>query len=362
VFEVLKRQYLAAFPLVEANPYQRLLYAQLAHFGLRLAWDAQFRFGWLWRSRRSVGVLHFHWPQAYWSRHRRPTRFAQHLSWLKLPLFALRLRMARLLGYRIVWTVHQLLPHEVLNERLDRVGAAVLARSSHVLIAHDDETAATVEEHLGISRSRITVIPHGSYVGVYDEGRSREVVRAELGIPVDAFLFLCFGHIREYKGVEFLLKAFSSIDFPGIALLIAGAPMDDRCAAEVRNAAAADRRIATLLELVPEERVAELFNAADAAVLPRSDGGTSGALVLALSLGLPPIVAAQPAYLTLIDNGIAGWSFDPSDAESLTETMRAVAADPAAVREKRAAAQEQASALDWNSIGRRTVEAITAAN
>ena len=52
-------------------------------------------------------------------------------------------------------------------------------------------------------------------------------------------------------------------------------------------AAAADERIKPLLEFIPDERVSELFAASDAAVCPRQDGGTSGALILALSMGVP---------------------------------------------------------------------------
>ena len=56
----------------------------------------------------------------------------------------------------------------------------------------------------------------------------------------------------------------------------------------------------SLLEFVPEERVAELFHACDAAVLPTGEAGTSGSLILALSMGLPVVAADVPTTRELV--------------------------------------------------------------
>src|SRR5207302_523112 len=80
---------------------------------------------------------------------------------------------------------------------------------------------------------------------------------------------------------------------------------------------------------VPDDRVSGLHEACDVAVLPRSDGGTSGALVLALSLGLPVVAAAVPAYEELTRRGELGWHFAPGDAASLRAAIEEVAGDEA---------------------------------
>src|SRR5438874_8015768 len=67
------RDGVASFPPAESrNPYQRLLYDQLALHGLRLTEAAPLTLGWLRRSRREIGVLHFHWPQSFWHFRRGP--------------------------------------------------------------------------------------------------------------------------------------------------------------------------------------------------------------------------------------------------------------------------------------------------
>jgi beta-1,4-mannosyltransferase len=282
------------------------------------------------------------------------------LSWIKLALFTLRLVLAWTLGYRIIWTIHEVQPHERAGWGIDRLGSLALARFSHLLIAHDRGTLELARAKLGRPAKRIELVRHGSYVGVYPSGRPREVVRAELSIPAEAFVFLSFGHIRAYKGLELLLEAFRETSVPGAALVVAGLIMDDRAAAVVQGAARVDGRIKPMLEFVPDERVAELFEACDAAVLARGDGGTSGALILSLSLGVPVVAARAAAYEETLDGEARGWLFEPGDRASFRATLEAAASDPAAARAKGSAARRYAESLRWPEIGEQTARLLRA--
>lgn len=332
-------------PPIAANPYQRLLYEQLERHGFRLEHVDHLHVGWLWSARRSVGVLHFHWPQVYYQ----DSRLAGLLSWPRLALFAGRLGAARALGYRVAWTVHQVYPHESPSHRLDRLAGRVLAAASDVLIAHDPATAAAATAELR-PRRPVEVLPHPAYTGAYPPGRDRAEVRASLGLPDDAFVFLCFGHVRAYKEVGLLLEAFTRAHPGPAALIVAGLPVDPAAAAAVRSAAADDPRIVPMLEFVPDDRVAELHGAADAAVVARSDGGTSGALTLALTLGVPVVAAASYADRV----GAAGWTFRPGETGSLQAALEAAVADPHP--ELRREAALAAPAHGWDEIGARTAE------
>lgn len=351
-----RAQGLASFPgVLPTNPYQRLLYGELSSLGIEVIATARLEVGWLWRARGEVAILHFHWPQSYWRHGRGPVRLRGPLSYLKLALFAIRLLVARALGYRIVWTIHQVYPHEVTSRRLDRLGARVLARLSHARLAHDESTRRSAVAELGRAAADTAVVPHGSYIGVYPEGRPRSVVRDELGVPDEAVVFLCFGHVRAYKDVEFLLDAFRAAELPDAALVIAGSIGDDGAADYVQRAAADDARIRPLLTFVPDDRVAELFAAADAAVVARNDGGTSASIVLGLSLGVPVIAARRAAYEAALDDERAGWLFEPGDQASLSDALeRAAAVDSPAREAKGRAGLSRAGELRWPAIARRT--------
>ena len=349
------RAALASFPpVLAANPYQRLLYAELAALGIPVAPAEGFRFGSLWRLRSAVRYLHFHWPQSYWRHERGPRLLRVPLSLAKIALFGLRLALARALGFRIAWTVHQVTPHETAGERIDRLGARVLARFSHVLLAHDETTVHEVRLKLGRAAERVAVVPHGPYVGVYPAGRQRAEVRAELGLDPRTTAFLVFGDLRAYKAVDLLLEAFRTAALDDAVLLVTGSDRAGRGAA-VLAAAEADPRIRPLLGFVPDERVAELFAAADVAVVARGDGGTSGSLVLALSMGMPVVAARQPAYEALTGGGAAGWLFEPDDVESLGAAL--VAAERAGMEERAhrgRIGRERAESVRWPEIGART--------
>jgi beta-1,4-mannosyltransferase len=355
------------------NPYLRLLYSELSQLGVDLAEEPPFSLGWLWRARHDVHLLHFHWrPDHYyaWCRFRRdkidrPPLGSQELgSWIRLVSFAARLAAARLLGYRVVWTIHEVYPPETsgrprgaISRQVDRIGSRLLARASQVLLAHDEATARGAKAAFGRAVDTVHVVPHGSYLGIYPRGRSRELLRAELGLSKDCFVFLCFGKLRPDKAVEFLVEAFSSIPDERLALVVAGQIEDDQARDLLEDAAANDPRIKLRLAFVPLEGVRELFEAADVVVFPRSQPWTSGSLILALSLGVPAVAARLSPYDELLGSGRAGWLFDPGDVESLRGALLEARAESARVQEKGAAALEHAQAMPaWSDIAARTAD------
>ena len=331
------------------NPYLDLLYGALGRQGVPFEPASRLTVAWLLGARRRVRWLHIHWPQSLYRFSRGPRLLRGALSWLKLSVFAVRLAFARTLGYRLVWTIHQVLPHDGAS-RLDLAAAHLLARRADLLLAHDDETAARAAEMVGARK--IAVVPHGSYVGVYPAGDGRAAARAELGIGEER-VALVFGELRGYKDVDVLLDAFARVAGPS-ALVVAGYPKDEGVAAALDDAAERDTRIRFRPGFVRNERVADLFAASDVAVVSRGDGGTSGSLVLALSLGVPVVAADRPTYRELLANGEAGWLFSPGSAVSLAESLEAAfGASEEELRVRAERARGQAAALDWDESARR---------
>jgi glycosyltransferase involved in cell wall biosynthesis len=144
--------------------------------------------------------------------------------------------------------------------------------------------------------------------------------------------------------------------------VVAGKVEDHPSRRLLEQEAAADPRIRLWLDLVPHERVRELFEACDVAVFPRSEPWTSGSLILALSLGVPAVAARLSPYRELLGSGSAGWLFEPGDPESLRASLIEAAADRSLVVAKGAAALEQAKRLPtWGEVAARTAESIRAA-
>jgi len=334
-----------------------LLYDHLGRVGVPFVPGARLTLAWLaGPARRRVRWLHVHWPESLYRFQRGPKLLRGPLSWLKLGLFAARLLLARALGYRIAWTIHQVLPHEGAG-RIDLAAARMLARCSDLLVAHDAATAARVAGTLGAAARRVAVVPHGSYVGVYPPGAGRVATRAGLGVDGER-VALCFGELRAHKDVDVLLEAFARVEAAAV-LVVAGHPKDTIVARAIEGAAARDIRIRPKLEFVPNDEVADLFAAADVAVVPRGDGGTSGSLILALSFGLPAVAADQEAYRELTASGTAGWLFTPGEPESLARALEAALTAPGEELRGRAdLAAAQAATLSWDDSARLLAELL----
>ena len=125
-----------------------------------------------------------------------------------------------------------------------------------------------------------------------------------------------------------------------------------RCGAALEEAAGRDARLRIRLGFVGDDEVAELFDVCDAAVLARADGGTSGALILALSLGRP-VVAADTPHLPRADRGRAGWLFAPAEPLALRDALATAARDRDEAQRRGRVACELADELDWGPIGGR---------
>jgi glycosyltransferase involved in cell wall biosynthesis len=353
---------LAAFPHSDKNPYLQLLYDALARFGIQAVAGPRLGAGWLWQERAAVTFLHFHWDTYYAENTSDDARWRGLRSWVKLIRFALLLGMSRRLGYHILWTVHEVVPHESRSRRRDLLAAKLLARASHAVMAHDDATRRRAKEWLGINGREVTVVPHGSYAGFYPDGRSRAAVRHEWRLDERQFVFLAFGNLRRYKRLELLLDAFSMLDEPHVALVIAGEFLwhvrqpewEERLTGRLEVAAQRDPRIRYRIERVPDHAVAELHAACDVSVMARSDGWTSGSMILALSYGLPVVAARRPAYVELLNGDATGWLYEPGSASSLAQALSAAARERDRVADKAREARRRAQDLSWDEAAART--------
>jgi len=320
---------------VTGNPYCDLLYGQLAAIGVDVEPDAELRFAWLVRNRKRVGVLHFHWPEFYY---RGPAGAATVRA---LAGFLACLALARALGYRIVWTIHNALPHE--PHPADRFVRWILMR-----IARTAVHSRAARRALPPGGDLPAVVPHGHYIGAYPDTVSRRDARARLGVPPGDRVLLFFGQVRDYKGIADLLQAFRSIADPHVKLVVAGRPAAAADGETLRKLAAGDGRIQLHLRFVPDDEVQVFFRSADFVVLPYRHVLTSGVAILALSFGRP-LVVPRLGCLQDLDGGCA-ISYDPADPLGLDRALETAGrADPALMAPH---ARSQTAALEWDGIAR----------
>lgn len=249
-------------------------------------------------------IFHVHWPEFVLSRGSR-----REFGW-RAAKFLLALRCARWRGTRVVWTVHNLEPHErdFPSRRLATLFWTFFPRQVDCFISMTRVGVEAIHERYPVLRKRHhAVIYRGLYPGEYPDEVDREQARQRLGLRADVSVYAFLGLIRAYKDVPTLIRAFRELPESDGKLLVAGRPHDDALANDLEQAAAGDDRVLMRLEFVPPAEVQLYLKSADLVVLPYAEIFNSGAALLALSFGRPILVPDVPTFRELQENVGSEW-------------------------------------------------------
>ena len=206
------------------NPYQDMLYLRLGGDGVRLAplQDVTRCVA----ARDNGGdltghLLHLHWTSAIVQVARTEQEAAERLHRFCQRVIDLRRR-----GGRMVWTVHNVLPHELTYRDLELQLRRFLAEQADLVHVMGPQTVEATRPYYPLDPERLAVVPHSSYTGIYPQVVSREAAREQLGVADGEIALLALGGIRPYRGLDQLLDLFDRLHVadPRLRLLVAGKP------------------------------------------------------------------------------------------------------------------------------------------
>src|SRR5581483_2433655 len=207
------------------------------------------------------------------------------------PALAAVVARARRGGARIAWMVHNAEPHEGRSWPWRPI-ALLGMRDSDLYLTHAASEAARLAA-LGM-HGAVRVLTHPAPASLAERSDPASARRA-LGIADGEVVFLFFGYVRRYKGVDVLLDALARLPEAGPPwrAIVAGEWYVDRAAAD----AAIGRRplagrVTILDRYVANDELARLFAAATAVVLPYRAGTQSGVVPLAFAHARPVIATA----------------------------------------------------------------------
>lgn len=300
------------------NPYQRLLYEPFPrHFQIRPASLEGVLKEMRTDQTGSGFVFHQHWTNPVLRGAATPEeareRMAGYLD--KLDAF-------RDLGGVLVWTVHNILPHETRYPELEQELCQALVKRARVVHVHSPRVPELTREGYEIPLSKMLVAFHGNYIGVYPASLNKEHARQELGLALNCPVFLFLGQIRSYKGLHRLSEAFEAClqEFPEARLLLAG-KVKGMATEELQSQFAGINKVHLHPGYVPDHELGLYLLAADYMVLPYERVLTSGSLILAQSFGLPPIVPNLGLLPDHVQDGQNGYIYDHEDPDGLTRAM-----------------------------------------
>jgi len=222
----------------------------------------------------------------------------------------------------VVWTAHDV-PEGQVDWRFEWA-TRELAKRAAVILCHGDSSRRLLVDRFLAPPSRIFVLPHPSFVGLFPHEVSRVEARDFLALPQNAFVFLMLGNVRRNKGARQFLKALDRLGDRHSLVVVAGSMQNDR---EEATFLSEESRLRPNLRLFPGEvpgvRLQHFFSAADVAVFPYENITTSGAVHLAMSFGMP-VLGADINCLAADIQPDGGVKYSPSEDQGLEQAIHRI--------------------------------------
>jgi len=293
-------------------------------------------------------VLHIHWIHPYIRGVSFPVAFRNCKNFLR------QIKYAKKHNIKVVWTIHNLFDHEGKYKKLELYTRRSLASIVDKILPLSNVAKELVFKHYKIKTpGKVQVIPHGHYIDYYPNHVTKKEAREKLKISDNQPVFLFFGMIRPYKGIERLIEVAKSPQFSG-RFIIAGKALKNEYLKELKEKCTNLSNINFYTGYVDDNDIQTYMNAADYVVFPFRNILSSGSVILAMSFKKPVIAPEMGALPEILpEEGVL--FFDGSD-EMLEKTL--IMASKSIPSESKGISNfEAAQRLDWNHIAISTKKA-----
>lgn len=153
----------------------------------------------------------------------------------------------------------------------------------------------------------------------------REILRAELNISKNCFVFIFVGRIVKDKGINELIKAFQCLESDVKLLLVGSFEHDHHLSTDTLNAIETNPNI---ISVGFQQDVRPYFAISDALVFPSYREGFPNVVIQAGAMGLPSIVTDINGSNEIIINNENGLIIPPKDVNSLFKAMQSFLDNP----------------------------------
>ena len=228
-------------------------------------------------------ILHIHWLfqfKLHW-------QVSRNWKYLMRQWFTFWIFMIKIFNIKIIWTVHEILPHEQIFDN-DLLAAELLMNNCSSLIALNGNSLQYLQKKT--HKSRVILIPEGPLImpTTIDEIEFKNL----LHVAPNKQLIVLVGFLQPYKGVTALLEGAHSLP-SALAIRIAGR---------------ADRQYQKKLELIQfklklqnididiafrsltDDEYGAYLNSADFICVPFNQINNSGSINSALCAGVPVLI------------------------------------------------------------------------
>jgi glycosyltransferase involved in cell wall biosynthesis len=232
----------------------------------------------------------------------------------------------RLNSKKLIFTLHDVLPFED-DKKLVKLLKVFYSLADYFTVGNDLEKKKLIK-YFEIPESKIDIIPHGIY-NLFDRNLyTQAMARGYLDIPRNKKVVLFFGFLREYKGLDYLIKAASILSkkpdinflvYVASALKYAPRDLVERCL-ELINKLNLQEKFVLNLNYLDSLDIEATFKASDLVVLPYTYASQSGVLNMAMGFK-KPVVVTDAFYDKMWIENKAGSVARSKDSQSLAQNI-----------------------------------------
>ncbi|MCR5532479.1 MAG: glycosyltransferase [Paludibacteraceae bacterium] len=245
--------------------------------------------------------------------------------WIPLmaPCLGTVARLARRKGIRVVSILDNVIPHE--PHFWDKWLIRYFIRSVDSFIAMSESVREDCLKFLPASRHDVvTLSPHPLYDN-FGEAVPKNEARSFLGLPQDKTILLFFGFIRDYKGLDLLMKAYKKAYTKDLLLVVAGEFYNNaQQYSELEKELGLEGTIEWRTDFIPDDKVRYYFSAADLIVQPYKTATQSGVTQIAYHFERPMLVTRVGGLAEIVPNGKVGYVCEVNEDE-IAEAIRSFA-------------------------------------
>jgi glycosyltransferase involved in cell wall biosynthesis len=271
--------------------------------------------------------------------------------------------IGRIFNINIVYTAHNIMPHEDLEKEALFMKAAfrIIYGCSKKIIVHSAYSKNSLIGLFKVPEKKINIIPHGNYLFMRTKEIPQSEARKRLDIPSDAKVVLHFGAVRPYKGIDTLLYAFKELAkaHDDVLLLVVGKAMniDIGYYEDMANKLGLGARVIFRDEYISFEEIPAYFFASDIAVFPYKDIDMSGSLQLAYAFAKPVVATRSGGLVEVVEEGRNGITVQPGDTQAFSKAMEKILYnEDLKLRMGEASFRMATSDFSWTEIAHKTAD------
>lgn len=282
--------------------------------------------------------------------------YSESKRWIKFFIFIIQICILKLMGVKIVWTVHEWTDRFANGKNyLYPIWTRIIGKLFSAIIVHCNTTKIDIEKAFFLTgKDKVFVIPHGNYIGSYENNICQISARENLKILSKKVVFLLFGNIHRTKGFLEAIDAFKELKETDIHLLIVGNPAEDDVVNLIKSKIDNLDNILFVPKLIPDEEIQIYMNACDCVIVPYKVFTTSGVTILAMSFA-KACIAPNVGFFNDVLDEFGAFLYDPNDGEGLLSAMKNAITKSNLLSEMGKYNLELAQKWDWNYVARETV-------